>query len=99
VFATFPENQFTAFDTLEWHRILWQIKLAFKRFKQIAQFGYLPKYDDDSSKSWLYGKLFAVLLTERLIDFAKSSLPGGTHHVPARGLKANEVNLLLCFIK
>lgn len=77
VFATFPENQFTVFDILEWYRILWQIELAFKRFKQIAQFGYLPKYDDDSSKSWLYGKLFAVLLTERLIDFAKSFSPWG----------------------
>ncbi len=98
VFATFPGNQFTAFDILEWYRILWQIELAFKRFKQIAQFGYLPKYDDDSSKSWLYGKLFAVLLTERLIDFAKS-FPPGIHHVPVRGLKANGVNLLLCFIK
>ncbi len=77
VFTTFPENQFTAFDILEWYRIRWQIELVFKRFKQIAQFGHLPKYDDDSSKAWLYGKLFVALLTERLIDFAKSFSPWG----------------------
>ena len=78
VFTTFPENQFTAFDILEWYRIRWQIELVFKRFKQIAQFGHLPKYDDDSSKAWLYGKLFVALLTEKLIDFATSFPPGDT---------------------
>lgn len=77
VFTTFPENQFTAFDILEWYRIRWQIELVFKRFKQIAQFGHLPKYDDDSSKAWLYGKLFVALLTEKLIDFATSFSPWG----------------------
>ena len=30
VFTTFPENQFTAFDILEWYRIRWQIELVFK---------------------------------------------------------------------
>ncbi|WP_347275127.1 IS4 family transposase [Candidatus Kuenenia sp.] len=77
VFTTFPENQFTAFDILEWYRVRWQTELVFKRFKQIAQFGHLPKYDDDSSKAWLYGKLFVALLTEKLIDFATSFSPWG----------------------
>jgi hypothetical protein len=77
VFTTFPEDQFTVFDVLEWYRIRWQIELVFKRFKQIAQFGQLPKYDDDSSKAWLYGKLFAALLTEKLIDYATSFSPWG----------------------
>ena len=77
IFTTFPVDQFTAFDVLEWYRIRWQIELVFKRFKQIAQFGQLPKYDDDSSKAWLYGKLFVALLTEKLIDYATSFSPWG----------------------
>ncbi len=77
VFTTFPKEQFTAFDILEWYRIRWQIELVFKRFKQIAQLGHLPKYDDESSKAWLYGKLFVALLTEKLIHFAISFSPWG----------------------
>ena len=34
----------------------------FKRFKSLAQLGHLPKYDDDSAKAWLYGKLLVALL-------------------------------------
>ena len=33
----------------------------------VAQMGHLPKEDEESSKAWLYGKLFVALLTEGLI--------------------------------
>ena len=77
VFTTFPEKEFSSFDILEWYRIRWQIELVFKRFKQIAQLGHLPKYDDESAKAWLYGKLFVALLTEKLIEYAASISPWG----------------------
>ena len=77
VFSTFPEEKFSTFDILEWYRIRWQIELVFKRFKQIAQLGHLPKYDDESTKAWLYGKLFVSLLTEKLISYAVSFSPWG----------------------
>lgn len=77
VFTTFPEKEFSAVEILNWYRIRWQIELVFKRFKQIAQLGHLPKHDDESAKAWLYGKLFVALMTEKLIDYAESISPWG----------------------
>lgn len=77
VFTTFPEHEFSAEEVLEWYRIRWQIELVFKRFKQIAHLGHLPKHDDESAQAWLYGKLFVALVTENLIDCAESFSPWG----------------------
>ena len=75
VFTTAPE--FTPHEVLEFYRLRWQIELVFKRFKQLAHLGHLPKEDPESSKAWLYGKLFVALLTERLIQKAESFSPWG----------------------
>lgn len=77
VFTTFPEESFNDIDILQWYRIRWQVELIFKRFKTIAELGHLPKHSDDSSKAWLYGKLFVALLTEKLINYASSISPWG----------------------
>jgi hypothetical protein len=77
VFTTYPEDSFSDVDVLEWYRIRWQVELVFKRFKSIAQLGHLPKHSDDSSKAWLYGKLFVALLTNKLIEYASSVSPWG----------------------
>ncbi len=77
IFTTFPEHEFSACEVLEWYRIRWQIELVFKRFKQIAQLGHLPKHDDESAKAWLYGKLFVALMAEKLIGYAESFSPWG----------------------
>lgn len=76
VFTTAPES-FSAPQILEIYRLRWQIELVFKRFKQLAQLGHLPKEDAESSQAWLYGKLFVALLTERLIQKAESFSPWG----------------------
>ncbi len=77
VFSTFPESRFSDIQILDWYRCRWQIELVFKRFKSIAQLGHLPKHSDDSSKAWLYGKLFVALLTHKLIDYATNISPWG----------------------
>lgn len=41
------------------------------------QLGHLPKRGDESPKAWLYGKLFAALLTEKLIMHASAFSPWG----------------------
>ena len=82
VFTTFPEPPFSAADVLEWYRLRWQVELVFKRFKSLAQLGHVPKYDDDSAKAWLYGKLFVALLVEKLIHHARAISPWG-YDVPA----------------
>lgn len=77
VFTNFPENEFSAAEIMEWYRVRWQVELGFKRLKSLAQLGHLPKYDDDSSKAWLYGKLFIALLINKLIQHATSISPWG----------------------
>jgi hypothetical protein len=77
VLTTFPEKEFPAPLVLEWYRFRWQIELVFKRFKQIAQLGHLPKQDAESSKAWLYGKLFVALLTDKVLAQARALSPWG----------------------
>lgn len=77
VFTTFPESRFPLESILEHYRIRWQIELVFKRFKQLAQMGHLPKYEDESSKAWLYGKLFVALLVQKIKEYAESVSPWG----------------------
>jgi IS4 transposase len=77
LFTTFPEEEFSAYEVMENYRVRWQVELVFKRFKQVAQLGHLPKQDEESAKAWLYGKLFVALLTERLMEYAESFSPWG----------------------
>jgi hypothetical protein len=77
VLTTFAPAKFPLAHVLECYRFRWQIELLFKRFKQLAQLGHLPKYDEDSSQAWLYGKLFVALLTEKLIAHARAFSPWG----------------------
>ena len=79
LFTTFPENTFPTADVLEWYRIRWQVELVFKRFKSLAQLGHLPKYNDESAKAWLYGKMLVALLVEKLIHHATAVSPWGYH--------------------
>jgi hypothetical protein len=77
VLTTWPEDRFPGGIVLEWYRLRWQIELVFKRFKQIAELGHLPKHHDDSAKAWLYGKLLVALLTEKVIQQAQTLSPWG----------------------
>ncbi len=89
VVTTFPQLSFSAAEILEWYRLRWQVELVFKRFKQIAQLGHLPKHDEESSKAWLYGKLLAALLAEKIIAYGETFSPWGyevTGIVPAEPL-------------
>jgi len=85
VLTTFPEKAFSERSILELYRLRWQVELVFKRFKQIAQFGHLPKENEDSTKAWLYGKLFIELLTEKLIVQTRVFSPwGGLHRLETK---------------
>jgi len=77
VFTTLPKKDYSASSVLEWYRLRWQIELIFKRLKSLAGLGHLPKYDDSSSRAWLYGKLLVGLLVEKLITHASENSPWG----------------------
>ncbi len=75
VFST--ELSSPAGSVLEWYRVRWQIELIFKRLKSLVQLGHLPKYDAQSSRAWLYGKLLMALLTQKLIRVGREFSPWG----------------------
>jgi hypothetical protein len=77
VFTTVPESEMGAAEILEHYRFRWQIELLFKRLKSILAMGHLPKYDDQSSRAWLYGKLLVALLTQKLIRLGSEISPWG----------------------
>jgi hypothetical protein len=77
VFTTLPEAEFSPKAILECYRVRWQIELVFKRFKQLAELGHLPKNDPQSARAWLYGKMLVALLVEKLITQAESFSPWG----------------------
>jgi DDE family transposase len=77
VFTSLAETELSAEQVLEWYRLRWQIELVFKRFKQIARLGHLPKHDPQSARAWLYGKMLVALLVEKLIAYARSVSPWG----------------------
>jgi hypothetical protein len=75
VFTT--ETASPAETILQWYRVRWQIELSFKRLKSLTQLGHLPKYDDQSARAWLYGKLFVALLTQKLVRVGRELYPWG----------------------
>lgn len=82
LFTTFPAATFPVPKVLEWYRMRWQVELVFKRFKQLASLGHLPKRDPASARAWLYGKLLTCLLTEKLIVHANAISPWRSEVTP-----------------
>jgi hypothetical protein len=77
IFTTIDDSVYSTQEILDWYRVRWQIELTFKRFKSLANLGHLPKYNDKSSRAWLYSKLLICLLTEKMVRIASSFSPWG----------------------
>ena len=82
VFTTLPGQIANADQVLEGYRLRWQIELTFKRLKSIVQLGHVPKLDDQSSRSWLLGKLLVALLSQKLARVGRSISPWGYVYAP-----------------
>lgn len=76
VLTTLPA-EVSAADVLELYRARWQVEVAFKRLKSLLGVGHVPKYDPESARAWIYAKLLAVLLIERLSQEARFFSPWG----------------------
>ena len=77
VFTTVPDQLASTDQVLEAYRLRWQIELTFKRLKSIVHLGHVPKLDDRSSRSWLLGKLFVALLSQKLARVGRAISPWG----------------------
>lgn len=88
VFTTLPNREVTTRQVLDCYRLRWQIELTFKRLKSIVRLGHVPKHDDQSSRAWLYGKLFVALLSQKLIRVGSAISPWGYYlPEPTSGLQ------------
>lgn len=77
IFTTVNRHNYNGENILTLYRGRWQIELVFKRLKSIVGIGCLPKYNLESCKAWLYGKMLVALLTERLYQEAEFFSPWG----------------------
>jgi hypothetical protein len=77
VFTSLPASAASAGQILEAYRLRWQVELTFKRMKSIAQIGHVPKHHDQSSRAWLYGKLFVALLSQKMTRVGSTISPWG----------------------
>lgn len=64
--TTAPRGRLSASRAIELYRLRWQIELLFKRWKSLLGFDRIPNYRTDAIRAWLYGKLVAALLLEKL---------------------------------
>jgi hypothetical protein len=90
VFTTLPPQVATKRQVLECYRLRWQIELTFKRLKSIVQLGHIPKQDDQSSRAWLYGKLFVALLSQKLARVGSAISPWG-YYLPEQAADSQPV--------
>jgi hypothetical protein len=77
VLATPGLDELSAMQVLELYRVRWQVELAFKRLKSLFDAGTAPNQDPEAVRSWIYAKLLAVLLMERLGEEARLFSPWG----------------------
>lgn len=70
VFTTVSDGVLSLTQVLELFQARWQIELAFKRLKSLFGIGHVPKQNEQSARAWIYAKLVAVLLIERLHEAA-----------------------------
>lgn len=90
VFTTLMQEVATTRQILECYRLRWQIELIFKRLKSIVQLGHVPKHDDQSSRAWLYGKLFVALLSQKLARVGSAISPWG-YYLPEEAAASQRV--------
>ncbi|HTE17036.1 MAG TPA: IS4 family transposase [Armatimonadota bacterium] len=77
VLATPGLDDLAPAEVLELYRVRWQVELGFKRLKSLFDAGSAPNRDPEAVRSWIYAKLLAVLLIERLGEEARLFSPWG----------------------
>jgi hypothetical protein len=77
VLATSGLDGLSAAEILELYRARWQVELGFKRLKSLFDAGSAPNHDAEAVRSWIYAKLLAVLLIERLGEESRLFSPWG----------------------
>jgi Transposase DDE domain len=90
LFTTTSNERLSAAQCIELYRLRWQVELQIKRWKSICGFDRMPNFRPDTIVSWLYAKMLAAALLEKLASLhsevfppiawedASNQKPGGT---------------------
>lgn len=73
--TSLPADAFSPGDVLDLYRMRWQIELAFKRMKSLAGLDTLPAKKPDLARAWIYARLIAILIAERIAGQVPDSPP------------------------
>jgi hypothetical protein len=66
LFTTASKERLSAAQCIELYRLRWQVELQIKRWKSICGFDRMPNFRADTIVSWLYAKMLAAVLLEKL---------------------------------
>lgn len=66
LFTTVPQDRLSASECMKLYRLRWQIELQFKRWKSLCGFDRMPNFKAETILTWIYAKLLASVLLERL---------------------------------
>jgi len=78
LFTTAPWQRLSAAQCIELYRLRWQVELQFKRWKSICGFDRMPNFRADTIASWLYAKILAAVLLEKLTSPQSEVFPRNT---------------------
>jgi len=73
--TSLPAAGFPLADVLALYRLRWQIELAFKRLKSLAELDTLPAKKPALARSWIFARLIVALLAERIAGKPPDSSP------------------------
>ena len=75
LFTTASNERLSAAQCIELYRLRWQVELQIKRWKSICGFDRMPNFRDDTIVSWLYAKMLAAVLLEKLASLHSEVFP------------------------
>ena len=75
LFTTASKERLSAAQCIELYRLRWQVELQIKRWKSICGFDRMPNFRDDTIVSWLYAKMLAAVLLEKLASLHSEVFP------------------------
>lgn len=82
--TSLPADAFRPADVLELYRVRWQIELAFKRMKSLAGLDALPARKPNLARAWIYARLIAILIADRIAGQVPDSPPSAQRKAPRK---------------
>jgi hypothetical protein len=84
IISTLPALVATAVQIMDLYRLRWQIELLFKRLKTLLHLDTLPSRQGPTARSWMYARMLAAALAQKLVQPSGPLSPYGYEIEPPR---------------